>query len=520
MIITTDSTAFGGDKSGPATLDAAHECVRAARYDEALQMLVGCEDWANPYNEQGILLSAQAQLHRDGLAALEYLAQTQDLFETEPGRFAYYLTAGNAYANTRDFDGAAAMFHSARQLLKSGDPSRRWRLAYQEARLRWLRGEFDPACQEIAVALQDRSPNGQLSALSLRAWMHAGLENFEEQIADLCSALRFAQSNPHDCDVSRVGLGVHSLLRIAFEVGNEQGVRVAEEVYGSLEWTPDIQVDRFQALRALGWDAFLHGKSARAQWLFKDSKHIAPTMAWKVMAHVDRAYVARMNLNEIWATEELLQADRLAREVTWSTTRGEERLALVTMAILFAPVDMAQAQRYVSEYIQMGTENVNPTLALLHNRRAVALEKYASGRVQQVLGHAQLAADQFEAAYTVFSETQHHYRAALAAQGLSEVTHSASWHDKAKKHAAKFPKSPLYERLHDTEGPAVGEAYAGLSNAQRQIALAICEGLEVPEISKRFSRSFAAITKQVDSVYAAFGVSTPHELRVELQGHL
>ncbi|GAC1501334.1 MAG: hypothetical protein NVS1B14_05680 [Vulcanimicrobiaceae bacterium] len=501
-------------------LDAARNLVRTARYNEAMQMLAGCEDWAKPYNERGVLLCAEVHLHRDALSVLEYLAQTQHLFATDPGRFAYFLIAGNAYANTRDFDGAAAMFHSARQLLKSPDPSRRWRLAYQEARLRWLRGEFDTHSTELELALEDPSPNAQLSALSLRSWMHAGLEHFEEQIADLCAALRFAQSHPEECDVARVGIGVHSLLRIAFELGNEQGVKLGEEIFSSLEWTPDIQVDRFQAIRALGWDAFLHGKSARAQWLFKDSKQLAPTMAWKVMAHLDRAYVARMNLNEIWATEELLQADRLAREVTWGATRGEERLALVTMAILFAPVDMAQAQRYVSEYIQMGTENVNPTLALLHNRRAVALEKYASGRVQQVLGHAQLAADQFEAAYTVFSETRHHYRAALAAQGLSEVTHSASWHDKAKKHAAQFPKSPLYERLHDTEGPAVGEAYAGLSNAQRQIALAICEGLEVPELSKRFSRSFSAITKQVDSVYAAFGVSTPHELRVELQGHL
>jgi DNA-binding CsgD family transcriptional regulator len=384
--------------------------------------------------------------------------------------------------------------------------------------LAWLTRDFDPQSEDINTALLDPTPNAQLLGLSMRAWMHAGLERYEEQIADLSKALLVAQSNPAMCDASATGLAIHSLLGIAYELGDSIAMQIGESAFESLDWTPDLQVDRFQCIRRLAWDAFLNGKSARAQWLFKDSKDLAPSNAWQVMAHVDRAYVARMNLNEIWATEELLQAHKVARGVAWSATRGEERLALVYLAILFAPTDMAQAQRYVSEFIQMGTENVNPTLAMTNDRRASGLEKYASGRVHQVLGHKELAIANLEAAYKIFFETRHYYRAAQAAMALSEITQSREWHRNAVNQAGHFPNSPIYERLGDTDGPVKESGgLQELTAMQRQIAHALCEGLDVTEMSRRFSRSTFTLSKQIELVYRTLGVSNRNELRAELQ---
>jgi len=105
----------------------------------------------------------------------------------------------------------------------------------------------------------------------------------------------------------------------------------------------------------------------------------------------------------------------IARGVKWDATHGEERQALVMLAELFAPTDMVQAQRYVSTYLQLGTDSINPTLAAAHERRFMAYEKYASGRVQTVPGNAKLATTSREFSYEVFSEIRHAYRAALAA---------------------------------------------------------------------------------------------------------
>lgn len=502
----------------PGKAEAARRHIRAARYDDALELLQGCEDWPSPHNEEAVLLCADVWTRRDPVAALELLARSQDLFETPGGLFGYYLATGKAYANSRNYDAAAAMFLCAARLVNEGDPSWQSLLAYQKSRLAWLTRDFDPQSEDIQIALQDPTPNAQLLGLSMRAWMHAGLENYEEQISDLSKALLVAQANPDMCDTASTALAIYSLLNVAYELGDSVAVQIGENAFETLEWTPDIQVERFQSLRRLAWDAFLHGKSARAQWLLKDSKDHAPTPAWKVMAHVDRAYVARMNLNEIWATEELLQAHKLARDVQWSSTCGEERMALVYLAILFAPSDMAQAQRYVSAYIAMGTENVNPTLAITNDRRAIAIEKYASGRVHQVLGHKELATTQLAAAYDIYSQTRHHYRAAQAASALAEITQSMEWHEKALSHASHFPQSPMYERLNDTEGP-VKDAYGleDLTAMQRQIAHALAEGLDMAELSRRFSRSTFTLGKQIEIIYQTLGVSNRSELRAELQ---
>jgi DNA-binding CsgD family transcriptional regulator len=290
-----------------------------------------------------------------------------------------------------------------------------------------------------------------------------------------------------------------------------------EAAYESIDWTGDIQEYRFLCVRALAWDACLQGNPARGQWLFKDSKDIAPTDAWKVMAHVDRAYIARMNGNEAWAIEELSQAHAIANRVTWSATSGEERLALVTMAILFAPIDMAQAQRYVSSYIQLGAEGVNPTLALAHDRRALAFEKYAMGRVQQVLGNTPLAVRSLETAFEIFLQSEHFYRAALAAAALYQITAAPTWLEAARANAARFPQSGIYQRLNTAGAPQETVTLGELTPMQREIALAIGQGLETQQLSERFSRSTYTIERQIHAIYNALGVRSRPALRAELQ---
>ncbi|MDP9018556.1 MAG: hypothetical protein M3N19_09565 [Candidatus Eremiobacteraeota bacterium] len=516
MTPTSDRGSGLAEHSSKALL-TAQQALRAARFDDALAALEGCEDWPAPLNEEAVLLKVDIFVRRDPILSLETLARSSDLFVTPAGRFGYLLASGKAYANSRNYESARAMFRSAEALLAQGDSAWRASLGFQRARLAWMSRDFDPHSADITAALEDTSPGGQVLALSLRAWMHAGREDFTAQIADLSSALRIAMEHPTECDTHAVAIGIHALLRVAFEIGDAKSVALGEAAYEALQWTPDVHVERFQALRVLGWDAFLHGKSAQAQWIFKDSKSIAPSKAWKVMAHADRAYVARMNLNEFWATDELLEAHKIAQEVVWSSTHGEERFVLVTLAILFAPIDMAQAQRYVSKYIQMGTEGIDPTLSATNDRRAIAIERYASGRVQQVLGHKELAIEHLEAAYETFSQTKYHHRASLAAIALSEITGHAEWMQKARTHADRYPHSPISERLHDEELDPVDQRMAALSSMQRQMAVALCEGLEIEELSRRFSRSTFTLSKQIETIYQTLGVTSRNELR-ELLG--
>ncbi len=498
-------------------LEAAWEAYRRARRGEALEHLNGCEDWPHPLCEKALALHAEVLTVQDPIAGLQDLAAHQEAFTSDDGRFDYLLASARAYTNSRNFDGAREMLSSAQRFIIGNADSREPRLAYHRARLNCITGEYNPGSEDFAIALRDPDPALKFSALSWRSWMHAGVEDYHAQLRDLADAFKLFKRAGHLCNLTSVAISLHALLRLAFEIGDAELLSAGETAYESIEWTADIQGYRFLCARALAWDAYLRGEPARAQWLFKDSKEYAPNRAWQVMAHVDRAYVARMNGNEAWATEELYQAHALAGGVMWAATVGEERMALVTLAVLFAPIDMAKAQRYVSMFIQIGHDGMDPTLAASHDRRAVAFEKYATGCVQQVLGNTDLAVRSLETAFEIFSQSEHYYRAALAASTLYEITKLPAWLEMARASAGRFPKSAIYRQLHDAEPHVEKPALSGLTPLQRQIAIGIGQGLGPQELSLRLSRSSFTIQKQISIVLDELGMSTLHELRREMR---
>ncbi len=504
----------GADVS--ATLQLATDLARRAHRDEALQQLAHCEDWPEPFNEQGLLVRASVLARRSPVLALESLAAHFEAFTSTEGRFGYLATSAFAYVNSRNFDGARDMLASAQELVQD-DLTRVARVGYERSRLHWATRRYDPNSDDIALAMSDPSPDAQFKALALRSWMHAGLEDYGAQLRDLLAAFRQFEEHGDRCDITAVAVYLRALVGLAVELGDHEAMNVGERAYEAIEWTRDIQDLQFICVRALAWHAFHQGDPGRAQWLFKDSKELAPTLAWQAMTHIDRAYVARMNGNEAWASEELARAHSLAREVEWAATRDEERQALVMLGELFASTDMAQAQRYVSMYSKLGRESLDPTLASAHDRRTLAYEKYASGRVQAVLGNVKLARESLEFAYDVFAQIRHPYRAALAAAALYELTEDAQWLEKARAQAAHFAKSPLFRRLSELDRVEEQRVLSGLTPMQRQIAIALCHGADLDELSHQFSRSRFTLEKQIKIIFAALDVHSRHALRAELR---
>jgi DNA-binding CsgD family transcriptional regulator len=497
-------------------LQHATEMARLARRDEALRQLKGCEDWEPPLNEHGLLLKAEILNRRDPVQCLEFLAAHSEAFVSSETRFRYLAVSASAYVNTRNFDAARDMLGNAAELVQD-DIARVARLGYERSRLAWSTHRYDAQSEDIAFAMNDPAPIAQVRALSMRSWMHAGLEDYAAQTRDLLAALREFEQHADACDINTVALALRVLLGLAVELGDDDAMRAGERAYEAIEWTPDIQELQFLSVRALAWHAFQQGDSGRAQWLLKDSKELAPTLAWQVWAHADRAYVARINGNQAWAAEELAQAHAIALQVEWNATHDEERNALVMLADLFSTTDMAQAQYYVATYTKLGRDSMSPTLAAAHERRAVAYEKYAAGRVQAVLGNVRLAIDSLEFAYDVFAQIKHTYRAALAAAALYELTEDNAWLEKARAQAAQVSKSPFYTRLLELDRVEEQRVLSGLTPMQRQIAIALSEGAELDALSQQFSRSRFTLEKQIEIIFAALGVQSRHALRAELR---
>jgi DNA-binding CsgD family transcriptional regulator len=229
------------------------------------------------------------------------------------------------------------------------------------------------------------------------------------------------------------------------------------------------------------------------------------------MAHLDRAYVARIAGNDFWAAEELAQADALAYDIHWESTYGEERQLLVMLAVLHAPTDAPRAQRYASMYSRIGTESVDPGLALHKDVRATAFAKYAEGRIEQMLGRRDAAVAALTEAYEIFTSVSHHYRCTDTAMALAELTGEEAWRQTAMRHAGAYPDCPL-AALAEEAVTREDAMPAQLSPLQKQIARALCTGADAAELSRRFSRSMFTIERQISAVLDAFGVTSKSAL--------
>lgn len=486
----------------------ARVALRSAWYDVVLSLTEGCEDWPAAEAEAGIALRGEVLVRRDPVAALTYLTSVADVPSTEAGRFAYEIVSGKAFAKVRDLDSAAARFAVAATLAPRVEHGAET-LAYNTGRLRFLRHQYDPRAEDVARSLTHPDPSMAAAAYAMRAWHHGALGDFRAQISDFTTALAFVTkplpSEP--VDVGTLAITCFSLARVAFETAHDDGVAAAQRAYDAIAWTDDVAGDRFQAIRALAWDAFMRGETGRAQWMLKEARAAAPSDAYRVGAHVDRAYVARIAGNEAWALEELAEADRLAHGIAWESTYGEERLVLCTLGVLHAPVDAARAQRWAAHYARIGVEAISPNSAVGHDRRAIGFAKYAQGRIDQMLGRREPAASALREAYTIFDTIGYHYRATLAACALADLTGEGLWRERALGHAQAYPDCPLMA-IADRSGVSDDAMPPQLAPLERQVARALWSGADAGELSRRFSRSRYTIDRMVEAVFEAFGVST------------
>lgn len=496
-----------GSVAVAVSLRDARVALRAALYDAALELTEGCEDWPAEFAEQAVIVKAETLGRRDPVGAVGYLTTVEDLIVSAGGRFDFAIQMGKAHAAVRGFSQAESRYAEARALMHASAHGAHT-MAYHDLRMRWFRRDYDVTAPEVQLAVAHPDPSIASAAYAYRAWLHAGNEDFASHIADLTRAVRYAtMPTPEPVDVAALATSVHALAQVGFETADGNAVAAARTAADAIAWTPDVAMHQYLTVRAFGWDAFMRGRAGEAQWAFKDARMLAPAATWRVMAHLDRSYVARISGNEFWSAEELAAADTLANDVRWGTTHGEERQLLVMLAVLHAPTDAPRAQRYASLYSQLGTENVDPRLAVNQDKRSTAHQKYALARIEQTLGRRDSAISALREAYAIFDSVSFHYRASLTASALAELTGDEAWRTAGSRHANAYPDSPLATftqaaRAREDAMPAQ------LSPLQRQIARALWSGADPAELSRRFSRSVFTIEKQIAIILDEFGVTS------------
>ena len=499
-------------------LESAEAHLRAARYDDALAQVADWPQWPEEIGARAALVVAEVKLNRDGPASLGFLAPLEELFSTPELRFRRELAMSRAYGRVRNFDATELCLTRAENTIREY-PQGAGALAYAKALLRFWRQELGLDDADLINALADASPSLRLRAHSLRAWIHGFGHDYKAQIDDLSKSVSvYLEQGPADITMSSAAMSTLSLARVAFETAHHDGIAIVERALDAIPWTADIAEEHMNVLRCLGLDAFMRGESAQAQWYFRDGLALAPSAAFRVQCHLDRALVARIGGNEPWALDELFEAERESATVAWGDTFGEERMVLSVFAQMYATVDTSRAHYYAAAYSRLGLGNINPNLAMSRDPRAAALDAHARGCIEQTLGDRETAVRTFTSVYDVFHGIDHHYRAASAALALYELTRLPEWKARAKQHIAPYgTASPLAASLDLSPVAQQSDVPESLTPFQRQLLQALIRGEDLERISRRFSRSAYTISKQVDHIYSRLGVSSLHGLRREAE---
>lgn len=431
-------------------LEQAGLLYRRARNDEALTLLAECEQWPTPYNERAIVLRAMILGLAEPIAALDSLPDTADAFTTQEGRAGYFLAAARAYRAARNLSASEEALDAAQRELRAETDAEFYLIEFQRAYLQWARRDYDPESPHLTVALRAADPQVRLLALNLRAWMRLGLEDHQGHLEGLLACLDLYEQHPDACSIWLVSITLQGAAVAAWERHDEQAGYRAREVFDALPWVPQIGDQRFACLRALAWHAFLCGEQADADRLFATAFSDAPSPAWKVLAHVDRAFAAHLAGDETTFAREICSAQALAEAVDWAATRDEERMALIAMAVLTAPKEPRSAERWIALYHRLHAHSLPERVEASHeSRRVQAYQKYADGCIAAVLGSKAAAVPLLCDAYRLFSCFGLVFRAALAARTLYEITQEPHWLDTARSHASAFSKSAFAKRLHE-----------------------------------------------------------------------
>lgn len=480
------------------TLAAVESALERARFEEAGRLLRDMQGRRSP---RVLVLTGKLQLLRDDApAAIRVLSDEKS---ADPRlEMQRVLLLATACTHVGEYDAADEYFDAAQAIAERlRDREALAEIAYRRGRRYGFVQNLEKAREQLRLASRGESPERKLDALQLESFIY-GLEGrYTLQAAALQRLL--SQIDPDDERFNLpAAFATHTLAALARELDLPQAIAVVERQLRACNWPPELNVQRFQSLKALGWSNALRGDCFNAFRYLKKSMLYAPSPAWQAIAMTDRAYLARCLNEERWSRQELGEAEEIADTVDWHATRDEERVGLLLLAEMFAPIDVGRAAHYMALFRDLGELHA-PLLHYCRDDRLEAQADYSSGVTQLALTHAKTGVKLLRQSFEVYDRIGYDWRAGRSALRLYEATGEANYLHAATEKLRHYPNSWLADELRRAP-----EAKTTLPPMQQRVFEELCRGLATAEIAKNLGRSEYTIKNHIKLIFKAFGVKS------------
>ncbi len=501
-------------------IDNALEACREARFQDALDGLApGLTAAAQPTE---FLLYVRILLRSKPTEAVAALARHGDGLVTAADRHEAALLLGTAQARVGDFKSAHMSFKRLYDAMPS-EPATKSRLLdelqYRDASALWMERKLAQAEATLRPLVANTRSKYNIEALILEGAISAAHGRFEQQAALLLKALRkvLAAERP---DVLHWAHVTAQLSYLAREMPSPSLRNAVIENVDTLPWTPDVADLHFKTLKAVGWRFALEGDYLAAFRYLKRASRVAPSEAWQVMALCDRTHLAQSLGERRFTEQELDEVSEIAERVEWRAIAGEERVALLLLAVLHAPTDGALALSYVARFQETGSR-FDGLLSANDDRRVKALADYSLGFVYARLNYRDDALLFLKEAWETFEAIGYDWRAARCAKEIASLTRDEAWCARAAEKIAAYPRSWIAAEIAETLDAVRSEATptangrhsrsdrdAVLTPAQREVYRLLMDGIAVTEIARLSNRSEFTIRNHIKAIFKAFNVNS------------
>lgn len=474
-----------------------------AVYDDAVQ-----RGAVPPYGAD--LLRARALLAQDENKAVAFLIERPPKRGATQDHGEWALLLGVGYARMRDFERADYHFDIARRLLTTTEEQAR--IAYHTARRLMLEGNLEEAWSLADELSRDRSRATKIKGEMLCSFIYSHEERYRESADSLIRAIELIGKRRSE-HLEQWFHAVQNLAALGRELPYERASNLArQEVDADIEWPEDFQIQRFQALKAVGWSCALRGDLLGCFRYLRAAEHVAPSSVFEAILLLDRAYFARISGEANWMENEVAKAEAIAERVDWNAQSGDERVGLLLLAEAFAEINIEKAHFYLARY--KGLDHIRSPLHLFaFDHRIEALAAYAEGTVRAAEGDSSAEA-LLRKAWIIFDRIGYDWRAGRTALYLLEVTGKDRWRHLAEDKLEHYPESWLERDLRRVASPPAHAVE--LPPMQRKVFNMLCKKMSTAEIANELGLSQHTIRNHLKPVFRAYGVRNRAALIAEV----
>jgi tetratricopeptide (TPR) repeat protein len=345
----------------------------------------------------------------------------------------------------------------------SGCPAVECEAEYVAAALAWTQGRTDDALRGVktVLAVSEHQPTWlrksrpeascspgywRARAYDLRGLAQAVDEDFSGQAKSLQKAFEeFDGASVQDLQVEASML--HNLSVLARDLDAPEIAAFVADRADRLAWNGNTLFFEHEVYKALGWCYAQRGDHLGAFRHLRRSADAAPTIPMRIIAILDRGFLARELGETLTATEDIDYAVRLTSQIDWELVSGAERSALYALASCVASTDAKQARRLWDRFASLKSPVSPFELYARGNRRERATQCQAHAAVLIAEGDRQRAISLLLESLSIWSEVGYAWREAATAADLAELTGERRFFEIAAKQVTSQSNSWLARRL-------------------------------------------------------------------------